>query len=75
MFARCSITQTALLDSASFQYVNKPIGSATESDVIGGTRGYDVTEGVTFTVNLVCDVSSGAANLSDSWLTAVYAPS
>ena len=73
--ARCSITTTAVLDSASYQYVNKPVGSATEGDVIGGTRGYDVTAGVMFTVNLVCDVFSGAANLSDSWLTAIFAPS
>ena len=73
--ARCSITTTAVLDSASYQYVNKPVGSATEGDVIGGTRGYDVTDGVMFTVNLVCDVFAGAANLSDSWLTAIFAPS
>ena len=72
--ARCSITRTAALDNASFQYVEKPLGAPREGDVIGGTRGYDVTEGVLFTVNLVCDTSSGAANLSDSWLTAIYAP-
>ena len=73
--ARCSITTTAVLDSASYQYVNKPVGSTLEGDVIGGTRGYDVTDGVMFTVNLVCDVFAGAANLSDSWLTAIFAPS
>ena len=73
--ARCSISQTSVLDGDSFQYVQKPVGAAIEGDVIGGTRGYDVAAGVMFTVNLVCDVVSGAANLSDSWLTAIFAPS
>ncbi len=74
--ARCSISQTSALDGDSYQYVNKPVGSDTEGDVIGGTRGYDVSEGVMFTVNLVCSLfGAGAANLSDSWLTAIFAPS
>ena len=73
--ARCSITQTAALDNASFQYVDLDDGHIASSEVIGGTRGYDVTAGVMFTVNLVCDESSGQANLSDSWLTAIYVPS
>ena len=50
-------------------------GYSPASEVIGGTRGYDVTAGVMFTVNLVCGKASGQANLSDSWLTAIFAPS
>ncbi len=72
--ARCSITQTIAVDFESLQYVTLNVGDG-GSEVIGGTRGYDVTEGVMFTVNLVCDEASGEANLSDSWLTAIFAPS
>ncbi len=73
--ATCSITQGVALDLQSRQYVNIPTGGATESEVIGATRGFDVTEGVMFTVNLVCQASNGAAFLSDSSLTAIFAPS
>ena len=44
------------------------------SDVIAGTRGYDVVQGVPFTVNLVCDVFAGNAKVSDTWLSAIFVP-
>jgi hypothetical protein len=73
---RCSITQGTTLDGAAFQYANIPAPSVSaESEVVAGTRGYDVAQGVLFTVNLVCDTFSGTnAIVSDSWLSAIFAP-
>ena len=73
---RCSITRGTLLDGAAYQYAQIPSPSvAGESDVIAGTRGYDVVQGVLFSVNLVCSVFSGSnAMVSDTWLSAIFAP-
>lgn len=72
---RCSITQGASLANDAFQYANIAPGLATESDVIAGTRGFDVVQGVLFSVNLVCDQFSGSnALVSDTWLSAIFAP-
>ena len=74
VIARCVITQgtTVLGDTGFFQYVNMPASDG--SEVISGTRGFAVTEGALFTVNLVCDTFSGTANVNDSSLTAIFAP-
>ncbi|NPC45200.1 hypothetical protein [Nocardioides sp. zg-1230] len=69
---RCSITTGTSLDGAALQIVT-PGASAFQS--ISGTRGFAVTKGALFTVNLVCDESTGEASLGDSSLTAIFAPS
>lgn len=73
--ARCSITTGAALDSDALQYVDIPGAVLAESDVVAGTRAFAVTKGNLLTVNLVCDEFEGNANVSDSWLTAIFAPS
>ena len=73
---RCSITQGTTLDDAAYQYADiKSAGTTDASDVIAGTRGYDVAKGVLFTVNLVCDVFTGSnAAVADTSLSAIFAP-
>ncbi len=75
--ARCSITAGSVVDADAFQYVSMPGAGAGESDALAGTRGFAVTKGNLLTVNLVCDVFTGSANanVSDSALTAIFAPS
>lgn len=72
--ARCSLTTGNTLDASAFQYVNMPGAAVAESDAIAGTRGFSVTKGNLLTVNLVCDEFTGDVTLSDSWLTAIFAP-
>jgi hypothetical protein len=73
---RCSITQGTDLDFTALQFAQIPPSSSPQfdSDVIAGTRGYDVAQGVLFTVNLVCDRFSGNAKVSDTWLSAIFTP-
>ena len=73
--ARCSITPTAQVDFDFLQYANLPGATVPESEVVSGTRGFAVTKGNLFTVNLVCDSFSGSVAVSDSSLTAIFAPS
>jgi len=61
--ARCAITTGSGLDTSALQYVESPSGTIGQSEVIAGTRGFDVTQRGPLTVNLVCDVNSGQANL------------
>jgi hypothetical protein len=69
---RCGISNTTALDLSFLQIVNvNPSGYET----INGTRAFDVTEGSLLTVNLVCNVSSGATSLARPTLTAIFAPS
>jgi hypothetical protein len=72
--ARCAITTGSGLDTSALQYVESPSGTIGQSEVIAGTRGFDVTQRGPLTVNLVCDVNSGQANLSDTWLSAIFVP-
>jgi hypothetical protein len=79
--ARCSITQGSLIDQAALQFTAIPAPSAFgDAQVIAGTRGFDVVGGVLFSVNLVCDKDSFQAslsnntNISDAWLSAIFAP-
>lgn len=73
---RCSITQGTGLDNAAYQYANIPAtATPNASDVMAGTRGYDVVQGVLFTVNLVCDVFTGSnAAVADTSMSAIFAP-
>lgn len=70
--ARCSITQGTALDFAFLQLETFTGG---EFASMAGTRGYSVTAGVPFTVNLVCDEARAEAEVLDSSLTAIFAPS
>ncbi|MBD3944252.1 hypothetical protein [Nocardioides ganghwensis] len=74
--ARCSVTPGTVLDGDSYQYVNMPGAAIAQSEVIGASRGFAVTKGSLFTANLVCDVFAGSASasVSDSSLTAIFAP-
>ena len=72
---RCSITQNNTIETAFMQYANMPGAVLAESDVIAGTRGFNVTKGNLLTVNLTCDAFSGSAAVSNSSLTAIFAPS
>ena len=73
VIARCSLTTGSTLDPAAYQYVEiHSTGSA--SDVVSGTRGYDVAAGQTLTVNLVCDEHTGQAAVSDTWISAIFVP-
>jgi hypothetical protein len=72
--ARCAITTGSGLDTSALQYVESPSGTVRQSEVIAGTRGFDVTQRGPLTVNLACDVNSGQANLSDTWLSAIFVP-
>jgi hypothetical protein len=74
VIARCSLTTGTILDNVAFQYVNLQTEDPSESDVISGTRGFDVTAGQVLTVNLVCDEFTGQANVSDTWITAIFTP-
>ncbi|WP_210438646.1 hypothetical protein [Nocardioides xinjiangensis] len=73
--ARCSLTTGNAVDFEFLQYANIPAAQVSESDVISGTRGFPVTKGNLVTVNLVCDEFAGNMTVSDSALTAVFAPS
>jgi hypothetical protein len=74
VIARCSLTTGTILDPAAFQYVNMQGEVSPESDVISGTRGFNVTAGQVLTVNLVCDEFSGQAFVSDTWIAAIFTP-
>ena len=72
---RCSITGGSTVDASLMQYVNMPGAVLGESEVVAGTRAFDVTKGNLLTVNLACDAFDGAAAISNSTLTAIFAPS
>jgi hypothetical protein len=69
---RCSLTTGNSVDFAHLQYAIMP-DNMTES--LAGTRAFPVTKGSLLTVNLVCDLAAGTANLQDSSLAAIFAPS
>ncbi len=70
--ARCSITTGNTID---FDYAQMSSIEGWGSKSLSGTRGFDVTAGVIFRVNLVCDKSLGDdVKLFDSSLTAMYFP-
>ena len=69
---RCSISLSGELDAQAYQLI-RPVTD--DSYSVAGTRGFTVTKGNLFTVNLVCDEFSGEARVGDSSLTAVFAPS
>lgn len=73
--ARCSLGTGATVDGSAFQYVNIDTAALAESDSVAGTRAFPATKGTLLTVNLVCDVNTGSAAVSDSSLTAIFAPS
>lgn len=73
VIARCSITTGSLIDNSNLQNQNVP-GGADSQEVIGSTRGFPVVGGVLFTANLVCDLFTGTANIRDSQMTALFAP-
>ena len=52
-------------------YMHTASAVVTASDAFGATRGFDVPAGA-FTVNLVCDVVSGSAIVSDTSVTALF---
>jgi hypothetical protein len=72
---RCSITTSTTIepDRIFLQFAQFLSGGG--SEVIGGTRGFDVTKGQLLTVNLVCDQFIGAGSVRDTALTAIFAPS
>jgi hypothetical protein len=73
MIARCSLTTGTSLENGTYQYVEiHSTGAA--SDVVSGTRGFDVAAGQVLTVNLVCDEAVGQAKVSDTWIAAVFTP-
>ncbi len=69
--ARCSITTGAALESSHFIYMNNTSAVVAASDAFGATRGFNVSAG-SFTANLVCDVFSGSAIVSDTSVTALF---
>ena len=69
--ARCSITTGATVESSHFIYINNTSAVVAASDAFGAARGFNVSAGA-FTVNLVCDVFSGNAIVSDTGLTALF---
>jgi hypothetical protein len=72
-FVRCSITTGTTIDTTFLQYWRSP-GAPGSITQLGGTRGFDVTAGELFTVNLVCDHfgTSGSSNVEDSAMTAIF---
>ena len=70
---RCSITTGTAVDGSALQIGQMDAGASFET--IAGTRGYNVTAGVLFTANLVCDETGGEVVLLDSSMTAIFAPS
>lgn len=73
--ARCAITTGTTVDFDFLQFAQFTAASLADSEVLSGTRGYPVTKGSLLTVNLVCDEFDGAPAISDSALTAIFAPS
>ena len=72
--ARCSITLGTVIDFDFLQITKMPETFADLYAVLAGTRGYPATGGVLLTVNLVCDEFSADVGISDSSLTAIFAP-
>ena len=70
---RCSVNSAPSIDYDFLQFRNS--FTAVENDPISGTRGFPVTKGTLFTAYLVCDEASGNASITDSSLTAIFAPS
>ena len=68
--ARCSITTGFALDFSHLQTTSVDV---LELSILSGTRGFSVTSGF-LAVNLVCDAFSGAGDLRDASLTAIFAP-
>ncbi|MGB3734540.1 MAG: hypothetical protein WA964_06270 [Ilumatobacter sp.] len=72
---RCSIGTGAVIDFSHLQITEVPDTGGSDFETLSGTRAFDVSEGVLLTVNLVCDPFAGAGSISDSSLTAIFAPS
>ena len=72
---RCSIGTGSAVDFTHLQITDVPDTDGGDFETLGGTRAFDVSEGVLLTVNLVCDLGVGTGSISDSSLTAVFAPS
>lgn len=68
---RCSLTTGNSVDFGYLQYAIMP-NNMTES--LAGTRAFPATKGALLTVNLVCDLAAGEANIQDSSLAAIFAP-
>ncbi|RYC09589.1 hypothetical protein [Nocardioides zhouii] len=71
--SRCNLTTGTGIDFNFLQYAVIADPGATE--VIAGTRGFAATKGVLLTVNLVCEQFSATADLRDSSMIAIFAPS
>jgi hypothetical protein len=71
---RCSLTTGNTLDFSALQLITVPDSGTFDYDTIAGTRGFPVTQGNLLTVNLVCDLFQGAADMEDSALSATFAP-
>lgn len=69
--ARCSITTGSAIDGSHLVFMSNASAVAAASDAFGATRGFNVPAGA-FTVNLVCDVPTGSANVSDTSVTALF---
>jgi hypothetical protein len=69
----CEITTGTTISGDASQRADELPVSQTES--IAGTRGFDVTSGQVFNVNLVCQkYDTGNVQIRDSWMTAIFAP-
>ena len=69
--ARCSITTGSTIDASHLVYMNNTSAVVAASDAFGATRGFTVSAG-SFTANLVCDVFTGNAIVSDTSVTALF---
>ena len=72
---RCKISTGTTIEPDRTYLQFAQFTGAGGSEVIGGTRGFDVTKGSLLTVNLVCDQFIGAGSVRDTALTALFAPS
>jgi hypothetical protein len=71
--SRCNLTTGTGIDFNFLQYAVIADPGATE--VIAGTRGFAATKDVLLTVNLVCEQFAATADLRDSSMIAIFAPS
>ena len=73
--ARCGISTTSAIDPNVYQLVTIPVSGLEDFENVSGTRGFDVTGGELFTVNLVCtSFGEGTATIGEPALTAIFAP-
>ena len=67
---RCSITTGSALDFDHLLFQANYAGAGALQ--LTGTRGFEATGGVLFTVNLVCDAPEGIITVYDSAVTAIF---